>query len=479
MRGLADARRTAGPGGEPVPASGGAPHPTAQKGRPVSIPTPAFHTVPPRLKPNVRPERVATPCAAEAARDPEGFWRRVAGEGTPLVGEPDAGGHRAVTFLWRGGDEFADVLLVANKVADASSYDANRMERIPGTDVWHLTYRMRGDWRASYSVAPVPAHGEPLPPEAWPESVRVRRERALAVSEPEERPAVARWFDALSRAVPDPLARERLDDSLSVVSLPGAPPELWRTPDPTTPAGRVTAAEITSDLLGNTRTVWVHEPARRPPNGLPWPVVVLLDGRDWHGLPLAPLLDGLVADGTLPPALTVMVDSLDMPTRVAELACSDDFVAFLGGELLPWLGRDHRVSDDPGRTAVAGQSLGGLTAVYAAHRAPERFGRAVSQSGSFWWPNVAVTGGESERMTKLVAAADAVPDRVHLTAGTNEWSLLDANRRLHAALLERGAALGRDPGFAVFEEYNGGHDRACWRAGLPGGLAFATADWER
>jgi enterochelin esterase-like enzyme len=42
-----------------------------------------------------------------------------------------------------------------------------------------------------------------------------------------------------------------------------------------------------------------------------------------------------------------------------------------------------------------------------------------------------------------------------------------------------GQALGRDPGFAVFEEYNGGHDRACWRAGLPDGLAFATADWER
>ncbi|WP_249352135.1 enterochelin esterase domain-containing protein [Nocardiopsis akebiae] len=94
---------------------------------------------------------------------------------------------RAVTFLWRRGDDLGDLLHAADKAADASSYDADRTERIPGTDVWHLTYRTRGDRRASCSVAPVPAHGEPPPPEEWPESVRVRRERAPAVSAGRER----------------------------------------------------------------------------------------------------------------------------------------------------------------------------------------------------------------------------------------------------------------------------------------------------
>lgn len=451
----------------------------------------ATHTIPPRLERTVRPERVATPGLADAARDPAAFWRAVRDGGTPVVGAADDTGHRTVTFLWRGGDELADVVLVANKIADADSYEHNRMERAPGTDVWHLTYRMRGDWRASYTVAPVPADGAPAPEGALSAMTRLRRERALAVADPEDRPAVARWFDALAHAVPDPLARERLDATASVVSLPEAPPALWRPHveraaagrGPRTPAapaeGTVTAAEITSARLGNTRALWVHRPAHDPPDGRPWPVTVLLDGRDWHALPLAPLLDGLVDDGTLPPGLTVMVDPLDPATRTRELACDDAFVDFLGRELLPWLGRRHPITADPGRTLVAGQSLGGLTAVYAALRAPDRFGRALSQSGSFWWPNVAVTGGESERVARLAAEADTVPERVHLSAGLHEWALLDPNRRLRDALAARGAELGRDPGHVVLTEFNGGHDRACWRAGLPDGLGFLTSDWER
>lgn len=434
------------------------------------------HTIPPRLKRTVRPERVPTPCVAEAARDTAGFWESVRRTGTPLVGEADAEGRRTVTFLWRGGDELADVLLVANKVADADSYDHNRMERIPGTDVRHLTYRMRGDWRASYTVAPIPAGAGPDDPAALPEMLRVRRERALAVSEPEDRPAVARWFAALAHAVADPLAREQLDGRHSVVSLPEAPAPPVGAPG--APAGRVEEQGFASAVLGDDRPVWVHEPARRPPGGRPWPVALLLDGQDWHAdLPRA--LDGLVHAGTLPPMLTVMVDSLGFASRSEQLACSDDFVRALGGELLPRLGERYRITADPRRTLVAGQSLGGLSAMHAALTDPDRFGRVVSQSGSFWWPNVAVTGGESERTTGRVAGADRLPDRVHLSAGTHEWSLLDPNRRLRDALAARAADLGGDPAAVLLEEYHGGHDRACWRAGLPAALAFATGDWER
>ncbi|MEU3212346.1 alpha/beta hydrolase-fold protein, partial [Nocardiopsis alba] len=262
----------------------------------------------------------------------------------------------------------------------------------------------------------------------------------------------------------------------SVVSLPEAPPRLRHAPD--APRGTLTRHTLASERLGNTRDVWIHRPAREPVDGT-WTVAILLDGRTWHDLPLAPLLDGLIADGTLPPMLTVMVDSLDQATRTRELACHDPFVDFLDTELPPWLGELHPVTGDPGRTLIAGQSLGGLTALYAALRRPGRFGRVLSQSGSYWWPNPAVTGGETERTVRLVREADALPERVHLSAGLHEWALLGANGRVHEALIERGRELGLPGDFANFTEYNGGHDKACWRVDLPHGLIALTEDHAR
>ena len=40
-----------------------------------------------------------------------------------------------------------------------------------------------------------------------------------------------------------------------------------------------------------------------------------------------------------------------------------------------------------GKNVVTGQSYGGLSALYAVLNWPERFGKAISQSGSFWWPD--------------------------------------------------------------------------------------------
>ncbi|MBQ1081052.1 hypothetical protein [Nocardiopsis sp. B62] len=82
-------------------------------------------------------------------------------------------------------------------------------------------------------------------------------------------------------------------------------------------------------------------------------------------------------------------------------------------------------------------------------------------------------------MVRRAAEAPTLPDRVHLSAGLREWSLLGANGRVHRALLSRGAELGHDAGFATLVEYNGGHDRACWRAGLPEALVALTDDWPR
>ncbi|GAB3213901.1 hypothetical protein GCM10027294_49580 [Marinactinospora endophytica] len=435
-------------------------------------------TVPPGKGRALRPDRTTGPAVealiaavAEGRADLPGFWRTVEERGTPLVERIDATDQCAVTFLWRGGNELADVILFADKAADADSYECNRMERIPGTDVWHLTYRMRADWRSSYAIAPVPADPSAASPGPLEEMAAIRRRRSLARAEPADRPAIARWFDAMAHAVPDPRARERLDASWSVVSLPDAPPELWRDAGAGAP-GTVEEHSFTSAILGNTRTVWIHEPARRPADGGPWPVLVLLDGEQWAGIPVFPLLDALIERGDIPPMVSILVSAVDFPTRTRELACHDPFVAFLDEELLPWASEGRRLTSDPEHTIIAGQSLGGLTALYAAHTAAHRFGRAISQSGSFWWPAPVGADGETERLTRLLAQADRLPGRVHLSVGVHEWRLLEPTRRLRDTLAQRGAAFD-------YVEYNGGHDRACWRAGLPDGIVALTGGGAR
>jgi len=58
-----------------------------------------------------------------------------------------------VTFLWR--DAAArGVLLMLNKVTHPTVPAESALERVPGTDVWHRSFRLRDDWRGSYQIAP-------------------------------------------------------------------------------------------------------------------------------------------------------------------------------------------------------------------------------------------------------------------------------------------------------------------------------------
>ena len=81
------------------------------------------------------------------------FWREVAAVGTPLwtplPGEPGQG---IVTFLWRGGDEVSNVGVVSALARWRIPTDT--MSRVPGTDVWHLSYTVPTDMRTRYKLVP-------------------------------------------------------------------------------------------------------------------------------------------------------------------------------------------------------------------------------------------------------------------------------------------------------------------------------------
>jgi enterochelin esterase-like enzyme len=65
------------------------------------------------------------------------------------------------------------------------------------------------------------------------------------------------------------------------------------------------------------------------------------------------------------------LSSGSVQSRNAELTPNPKFADFLAKELAPWIHAHYNVTDDPGKTVVAGSSLGGLAAVYAGYKHPE------------------------------------------------------------------------------------------------------------
>jgi enterochelin esterase family protein len=391
------------------------------------------------------------------------FWSEVERLGTPLVeeleGEPD---HRAVTFLWRGHRATRQVLLFANRIIDRDHLAGSLLRRVPGTDVWHLGLRLRADHRGSYRLA------ADISPKEPPDDPALLQQRLLSLSR---------------YAAPDPLnsltvpTRWGTADS-SVFALPQAPAQPWTDRPPgTVQAGRVERHRVPAPSLGGHRDTWVYlPPGTASGRTAPLPVLALCDGDMWFGrIGLGHTLDALIADGALPPLAVLAPDAVDNATRGRELGGRDPFVGFLADELLPWAAGRWPLTTDPGRTVVAGQSLGGVTALYAGHRRPERFGNVLAQSSSLWWrPGLPPPGRVKPPvygMPWLVgryAAGDPRSVTVHLDVGLHEGPMVDHHRTLYDALGSSGYRV-------TYHEFNGGHDYACWHGALANGLVRLLA----
>ncbi|MER5951428.1 enterochelin esterase [Streptomyces sp. NPDC001904] len=422
-------------------------------------------TVRPAALPDHRPVRVTGPriarlAASAAEADParraalvEEFWQETARHGTPLVEEIDREpDHRVVTFLWRGHRATRQVLLMANRLVDRGHLAGSLLEVIPGTDVWHLGLRLRADHRGSYRLAAdVSAKEPPTAPDVLQE-----RLRSLAV-----------------HAAGDPLnpttqpSRWGAPDG-SVFALPQAPAEAWAPAEraAAVPAGRVERHRAPTAALGGFRDVWVYVPPGARPADARLPALVLCDGDLWFGREgFQRTLDLLIADGRLPPLVVLAPDAVDRHTRDRELGGRDAFVTYLADELLPWAAdRWPLAAEDPARTVVAGQSLGGMAALHAGHLRPDRFGHVVAQSPSLWWrpelpPGASAPVLGTPWMVGRYAAAAPRPITVHLDVGLHEGATVDHCRALYDTLHSARYRVTRS-------EYNGGHDQACWHVAL-------------
>ncbi|RII14266.1 Enterochelin esterase [Streptomyces sp. YIM 130001] len=404
--------------------------------------------------------RIEHASPAERAAAVAEFTRTAHEHGTPLVESlPDDADHCAVTFLWFGHRATRRVLLLANRLIDRDHLAGSLLHRIPDTDIWHLCLRLPRDHRGSYQLVADISPGSP------PASADEVQNRLRALS---------RYGEA------DPLNPHRIpsrwrDAASSVFALPDAPPQPWADRRPGIERGRLERHRQHSTALGAERDVWVYLPAGAPPPG-GLPVLALCDGDMWFGeLGLQDTLDALIADGAVPPFAVLAPDAVDNRTRWSELGGRDSYVAFLADELLPWAAGRWGITTDPSRTLVSGQSLGGMTALYAGHVRPDRFGHVLAQSASLWWrpglaPGVPKTSsGAVPWLVGLVTDGEPRPVTVRLDVGRHEGEMVRQSRALRDALHAKGQRVR-------LTEYNGGHDYACWRGSLADGLVAVLAD---
>ncbi|MDO4918693.1 alpha/beta hydrolase-fold protein [Kocuria sp.] len=408
---------------------------TPEQRRPPKVPRPT--PVPRVTGPTVRGwERALAAGGAEARAVRDEIAAVLAG-GTPLcehedvpAGEPS---RRIVTFLFED-PHATDVLLFANRLTDESSLSECLMRRLPGTNVWHVGFRMRASWRASYCFLPV-RPGQPAPWEVGGDHVRLRAALDRGVVDPRN-----------PHTCPTQLGRE-----MSVVALDRAPCSPWPVrPDPAAATPRWETAD------GGLRVT--VQPVRAPgaAGEREAATVLVLDGQVWLAQGLVAAVRSAVADGALRPVTLVLVDSGGRDRRWAELDGTSGFEDRLADRFLPWLAAHHGVSRDPRRVAVVGQSLGGLTALLCALRRPDAVGRAVSQSASLW------QRAPFDAVRAALAADDAAglaDTRIVAEVGEHEWVLTGPHDEFARVLAETPARLG-------LRRYDGGHDWACWRESL-------------
>ena len=393
------------------------------------------------------------------------FWREIEEQGAPLVESiRDDPAHSWVTFLWRADTDIDNVVVLSQ--LDGSFFDvADRiMTRIPRTDLWYKTYRVRNDVRTTYRFSP--------------------NDSLVHLSEDEDQEARrSNWrHDPLNPrkfVFPADEETQSREDVSSVLELPDAPLQPWILPRTGVPAGQVEELRLRSTILDNERRVWVYTPPGATATGEPRGLLILLDGFAYaRVIPTATILDNLMSEHLLPSMVAVMIDTAE-ETRYRELGCYPPFNEFLIEELVPWIRQRWHVTSDPCRIVLGGLSRGGLAAVFAGLRHPEAFGKVLSQSGAFWWrssgPRAQDSPEEFEWLAGQVAVTERQPLCLHLDVGLLEdWfetppSILRANRHMRNVLLAKGYPLH-------YAEFNGGHEFLNWQGSLADGLLYLVGN---
>lgn len=162
-------------------------------------------------------------------------------------------------------------------------------------------------------------------------------------------------------------------------------------------------------------------------------LLLINDGQDLKELELALSLKKLAATGTIAVPLVIAVHAgirkveygvAGIPDYMGRGAGASHYERFIIDELLPHIYAVTNTPPNPRYTAIAGCSLGGLSALDIATSNPAHFGIAGVLSGSLWWRSKGYNHGytESDRILFNKIKTLQIPSyfKCWLMAGTND-----------------------------------------------------------
>jgi enterochelin esterase family protein len=246
------------------------------------------------------------------------------------------------------------------------------------------------------------------------------------------------------------------------------------------PQGKVTKHVHHSEVFpGTIREYFVYVPAQYD-SEKPAAVMVFQDGHTYVNekgeFRATAVLDNLIHQGKLPVIVGIFInpghkgDELpENPWRASNRSfeydtLSDQYARFLLEEILPAVGKDVKLTDDPNQRAICGISSGGICAWTVAWERPDQFRKVLSHVGSF----TNIRGGHV--YPALIRKTDNKPIRAFLQDGSNDLDNQHGNWWL--GNLQMDAALKFKKYDYKFVGGEGGHNGKHGGAILPESLVW-------
>lgn len=388
--------------------------------------------------------------ASPTLMDSSHFWNDVNDVAVPLItARSNKDNVREVTFLWRSEKPLLGVYIRLNRVTDKKDVDKGMMVHVPDSDIWWLTLELDATYRGSYTIVEIP----PLTPPEKISQLGSRFAPIIGQSDP-----LNKMADINIRGFNE-----------SVLALDLAPEQSeWETVNSYSHGVLATSCPL---VAGHHRRVRLYIPDT--PKSEPLGLLVLPDAETWFDhIGIIDAIEAAIHNRRISPVAILGIDNLDESDRNSILGGHTALIQDISRYLIPLLRMDNpdRIWAGRSKTVLAGQSLGGVTALMAALHAPETFGHVISHSPSMWWTPDSnsrpflFTEHDYSWISDYLLAAPPKKVTIQLCVGSLEGATVPHIQTLHKKLM----AVNVKSELMI---YTGGHDYAWWRGALIEGLS--------